>query len=175
MNNDQSKKNCPNGNDWRRYYKRRKYNSFRNAQPQYFIEENKNEASFFVKHVQEYDNSFPELRQPVELGSFVSEKRKKFLQEEYKEISFTSPTYGIKLLSNFKNKIAFLINILNINLGLPLDVDNCQFDLNLGASQFVPHIPHVHGIDTILQWILANKQKFIIPKSEASISNFDIY
>ena len=100
MNNNPSKKNFPNGNDWRNGNKRGRDNSYRNAQPEYIIEENKTEASFYLKNIREYDTDFPELRQPVELGSFASEKRQQFLQESFKSLCASSPTYGIKFLSN---------------------------------------------------------------------------
>lgn len=46
-------------------------------------------------------------------------------------------------------------------LVLPKNCDQVEFDLKPGMDKFVPHIPHIKGIDAILKWILENKKKLI--------------
>ena len=54
---------------------------------------------------------------------------------------------------------------------MPNVCQNLNFDLSLGISKFVPHIPHQNGIDSILKWILANKEKLLLNSSQAQSTN----
>lgn len=53
---------------------------------------------------------------------------------------------------------------------LPKTFPTCKFDLNIGQSQFVEHIPHQNGIDTLLKWIIDNKFNFEIKSQQSSAS-----
>ncbi len=64
---------------------------------------------------------------------------------------------------HFKSVQAYY-NRIKIHLSvLPETYPACNFDLKVGISEFVEHIPHQHGIDALLRWILRNKTKLYTP------------
>jgi hypothetical protein len=101
-------------------------------------------AQFYIKTINFYNDKFPELRKPVEIGSFSSKKRIDKLESN----SIKIENQGVKYLV------------------LPETFPDCKFDLNVGQSDFIPHIPHQNGIDSILRWILDNKNKFLSNSEE---------
>lgn len=71
---------------------------------------------------------------------------------------------GINFYSIYTNTKKFFLIVYKKFTVLPKEDVKFYFDLKLGLSEFVPHIPHQNGIDNLLTWILENKN---------SISNND--
>ena len=108
------------------------------------IDKDNQSAQFYIKTINYYNHKFPELRKPVEIGSFSSKKRIDKLGSN----SIKIENQGVKYLV------------------LPETFPDCKFDLNIGQSDFIPHIPHQNGIDSLLGWILDNKNKFLSNSEE---------
>ena len=119
----------------------------------YLINENDKSTQFYIKTIDYYNgHKFPELRKPIEIGSFSSKKRIEKLESN----SIKIENQGVKYLV------------------LPETFPNCKFDLNIGQSDFIPPILHQNGIDPVLRWILDNKNKFLSSSPEQN-NGFDMF
>lgn len=72
----------------------------------------------------------------------------------------------------FKTKLIDFITFYLWTKALPENPFNCRFDLKLGLEKFIPHIPHQHGIDTLLEWVVQNKTRLMANPSVNPIQKF---
>lgn len=112
---------------------RRSNNNSTLSNKKYVIRNSK--AEFFIHPHSMHNLNQDLLSQPEEIGFILSEKR--LLETQLKKTS------GLRYLV------------------LPEDCNNCNFDLTLGISKFIEHIPHQHHIDALLKWIIENKERLI--------------
>jgi hypothetical protein len=89
-----NKRNNDNGHQNNSYYKRNRPNNINNE------ELAPDELGFYIKPFSFYDRSFPFMKKPVEIGSFVSNKRQENIKIKNLIIDESVPNYGAKYLSN---------------------------------------------------------------------------